>query len=292
MRPKRLLNHLLLLIANFALGANAPDQPPARIEPPVKVATATKDAPFVNGLGMLFVPVPIAAGPTRGQRLLFSVWDTRVQDYAVFVKETERDWPEVDFAQGPTHPAVNVSWEDAHAFCAWLTQREVAAGRIGAHDRFRLPTDYEWSCAVGIGRLEKVPGTPASKSGKVKNVYPWGMHWPPPKGAGNYLPSVAVDDFEKTSPVGSFPANECGLYDMGGNVWQWCEDPWKKDDFRVLRGASWFNFDAPSLLSSARINRDKTERYDENCGFRCVLAEEVPAPATGNPASPSPGKKR
>jgi formylglycine-generating enzyme required for sulfatase activity len=215
-----------------------------------------------------------------------------VQDYAAFVKETQRDWPEVDFAQGPTHPAVNVSWEDAHAFCAWLTFREFGTSKVGAPVRYRLPIDYEWSCAVGLGRLEKVAGTPAAKSGKVKDVYPWGTQWPPPKGAGNYLPSVGVDNFEKTSPVGSFAANAYGLYDMGGNVWQWCEDRWKKDDFRALRGGSWFNFDAPSLLSSARINRDKTERYDETCGFRCVLVVEALPAVPGYSVSPSPGKKR
>ena len=132
-------------------------------------ATATKDAPYVNTLGMRFVPVPITGGPTAGQgelapghqpplvpgaatSVLFSVWDTRVQDYAEFVKETKREWPKPEFQQGPTHPAVMVSWDDATAFCAWLTERERKAGKLGANERYRLPSDHEWSCAVGLAR--------------------------------------------------------------------------------------------------------------------------------------------
>jgi serine/threonine protein kinase len=100
---------------------------------------SSKDAPFVNTLGMKFVPVPILGG----QRVLFSVWDTRVQDYEVFVQETGREWPKADFPQEPVHPAVNVSWDDALLFCQWLTAREQAAGRLGTHERYRLPSDHE-----------------------------------------------------------------------------------------------------------------------------------------------------
>ncbi|MDP1590426.1 MAG: serine/threonine-protein kinase, partial [Prosthecobacter sp.] len=60
---------------------------------------ATKDKPFVNNLGMKFVPVPISGGPTDGKTVLFSMWDTRVQDYEVFANETQRAWPKPDFEQ-------------------------------------------------------------------------------------------------------------------------------------------------------------------------------------------------
>ncbi len=126
-----------LVIAMLAVGAffalnqrHSSSSPQASIGPvspspslPVSSSpsSATQAAPFINTLGMKFVPVPISGGPTDQQRVLFSVWDTRVQDYERFAKETQRDWPKPDFEQGPTHPAVMVSWEDATAFCQWLT---------------------------------------------------------------------------------------------------------------------------------------------------------------------------
>jgi tRNA A-37 threonylcarbamoyl transferase component Bud32 len=152
----------------------------------ITTPVATEENLFENTLGMKFVPVPILGGPTGGQRVLFSVWDTRVQDYEAFVKETKRDWPKPDFPQGPTHPAVNVSWADAQLFCQWLTERERKAGKLGASEVYRLPTDHEWSCAAGIGEREVAAKLPAVKSGKIGDVYPWGAQWPPPKGAGNY----------------------------------------------------------------------------------------------------------
>jgi serine/threonine protein kinase len=251
---------------------------------------ATKEAPFVNTLGMKFVPVPILGGPTGGQRVLFSVWDTRVQDYEAFVKETKRERLKADFPQGPTHPAVNVNWEDAQLFCQWLTSREQTASRLPAEWRYRLPSDHEWSCAVELGAREDAAKLPVEKSAKIDDAFPWGSGWPPRKGAGNHAgeelrPALAAgkypsvkdvipgydDSFVNTSPVGSFPANAYGLYDMGGNVWQWCED-WfdasHKD--RVLRGDSWLTRDRNSLLSSYRYRHGPGGRLND-FGFRCVL---------------------
>ncbi len=276
---------------------------------------------------MKFVPVPIlgparnasrsdaGGGPTGGQpsrqargpepaegRVLFSVWDTRVQDYGVFIQETKREWPKADFPQEPTHPAVYVSWEDAQLFCQWLTAREHAAGRLGANERYRLPSDHEWSCAVGIGAREDAAKLPSEKDGKITDAFPAGTQWPPQKGAGNYageelqperetgkfktakalaadkagggefVASGYNDGFVNTSPVGSFAANQFGLHDLGGNVRQWCEDWFDQDQTeRVLRGASWNGRRRSVLLSSARNRNAPTNRghYD---GFRCVLA--------------------
>jgi hypothetical protein len=76
-------------------------------------AQATKDKPFTNTLGMKFVPVQIASGPSGGQRVIFSIWETRAQDYEAFAEATQRSWPKPTFAQEATHPAVFISWADA-----------------------------------------------------------------------------------------------------------------------------------------------------------------------------------
>jgi formylglycine-generating enzyme required for sulfatase activity len=274
----------------------------------VTPATATKDTPFVNTLGMKFVPVPVTGGPTDKKRVLFSVWHARVKDYEVFAKETKRGRRKVEFAQEHTHPVVNVDWDDAGAFCVWLTDRERAAGKIGANERYRLPSDHEWSCAVGIGEREDAAKLPAEKSGNFSNEFPWGTQWPPPAGAGNYageeLRSVLAagkfwmktspgvldgyqDGFVNTSPVGSFPANRYGLYDIGGNVWQWCEDWFDKNQTRrTCRGASIADSPRNYLLSSSRHPLDPGW-YGPNRGFRCVLELE-PAPAkTAGESSPA-----
>jgi formylglycine-generating enzyme required for sulfatase activity len=82
------------------------------------------------------------------------------------------------------------------------------------------------------------------------------------------------DDFVNTSPVGSFAANRFGLYDMGGNVWQWCEDWFDKDQKdRVLRGAAWNIRDRGYLLSSSRYPRAPATRLSH--GFRCVVGMSV-----------------
>jgi hypothetical protein len=238
----------------------------------VKPESATKFAPFVNSLGMKFVPVEITGGPTSGKRVLFGIWDTRVQDYAEFAQAQGITPAKADFEQEPADPVVNVSWDEAQSFCQWLTATERASGRIGGQEGYRLPSDHEWSCADGLGLKEKPEASPAIKCGKLEKLYPWGTKWPPPKEYGNYDPLLRVDKFRNTSPVGSFPPNEFGLCDMSGNVWQWCEDWYDAKHLgRVLRGGSYFGEDAINLACSYRsFSRPGTEYFDH--GFRCVLA--------------------
>lgn len=83
---------------------------------------------------------------------------------------------------------------------------------------------------------------------------------------------MKVDDYDHTSPVGSFAANQFGLCDLGGNVWECCGDFYdEQDGQRVLRGASCYNNSAAHLLSSHRNGYQSDGRLD-SIGFRCVLA--------------------
>jgi len=216
-------------------------------------------------LGMKFVPVP-------GTEVQFCIWETRMKDYAAYAAANagvDASWKSPEFTQADTHPVVMVNWEDANAFCEWLTKKEMAEGKIKAGQKYRLPTDAEWSVAVGLGK--EVGDTPEEKDGGIKDVYPWGKEWPPAVGAGNYYKSLKVDNFEYTSPVGSFAANKLGLHDMGGNVWEWCEDKYSPaaKAVRVLRGASWGIYGG-FLLSSFR-DCSAPDFRGSDFGFRCVL---------------------
>jgi hypothetical protein len=243
--------------------ANKPEPPKTEPKPEAKIPANA----FVNTLGMPFVP-------GTGTEVQFSIWETRVKDYAAYAAANpvvDGNWKKPVFKQADTHPVVRVSWEDAQAFCAWLTKKELAEGKIKAGHKYRLPTDTEWSGAVGLGKEKG--NTPEEKRGGIKDVYPWGKEWPPPVGAGNYVKSLNVDNFEYTSPVGSFAANKLGLHDMGGNVSEWCEewyDPAAKA-YRVLRGASWFYYGPGYLLSSYRNFLTPGGRDYYFVGFRCVL---------------------
>ena len=130
---------------------------------------------------------------------------------------------------GPTQPVVGVSWHDAQAFCRWLT-RETGV----AH---RLPTEAEWEAAA--------------RGGLVGEPYPWGRELPDSGGRyrANYYPNDFADDgFALSAAVASFPPNGYGLFDMAGNVSEWCADqntppggatPFAATDYRVRKGGSW-----------------------------------------------------
>jgi formylglycine-generating enzyme required for sulfatase activity len=253
-------------------------------------SAATKESPFINSLGIPFVPIP--RFETR-----FAVWPVRVQDYEAYCMASGAQFTQVPFSQDSDHPIVGVTWNDAIEFCIWLTGKERAEGKINEKTVYRLPTDLEWSAAVGLPH-EPEP-TPEKRHLKAPG-YPWGLRWPPPRNAGNYehrrdgdhfglkfrmllgkkhaddweenlnqgigdrqhgynmlgegrnteaffkteyhkwLSSwKPVDEFEFTSPVQSFAPNSLGIYDLGGNVWEWCmEDNARKEC--VLRGASFW----------------------------------------------------
>jgi formylglycine-generating enzyme len=160
-----------------------------------------------------------------------------------------------------SHPVVLVTYEDAAAYCRWLSD---------ALDRpARMPTEAEW---------EK-----AARCGSEGTRYPWGQEIDPSQ--ANFLADPAVKHERGTRPTGTYPPNSYGLYDMIGNVWEWVSD-WYAPDYyglgddrdprgpaagsmRIVRGGSWVNDDL-SMLRCAYRHRVPPDTYAYSMGFRIV----------------------
>jgi len=218
--------------------------------------------PWTNSLGMRFAPLP-------GTPNLLSIWDTRVMDYRAFVASANytknMGWTNATYANSEANPVVFVSYEDAVSFCLWLTTNAQSKGILKTNQFYCLPSDQDWSRAVGIPPEKEKGATPKERSEDVPDVYPWGK-WPPPKDTGNFQAKA------KLTPVGSFPPIR-GFYDLSGNVWQWCSDlfdnPPNQD--RVLRGGAWDTTRPNELLSSFRSSLGPHINTRNNVGFRCLL---------------------
>ncbi|TDU80908.1 serine/threonine protein kinase [Prosthecobacter fusiformis] len=219
-----------------------------------------------NGLGLRLVPL--------GDVMIASV-ETRRRDYLEYVKATNARRPgNIDNdGRGGTQPIVGIDREEARAFCAWLTERERNAGLIGPKDRYRLPTDEEWSRAVGLP-LER-GATPAERNGRIRGIYPWGFDWPPPPNSENLADTNAgrrtsiegfipgyEDRFPQLGAVGAFLPNERGISGLGGNASEWVDTdyepgaksvPKSKKLLGTVRGGNWQTFNPDELLSSVRI---------------------------------------
>jgi serine/threonine protein kinase len=237
-----------------------------------------------NGIQMHFAPL--------GKDLMISIWETRVSDYALFVKESGHIAPRpAFFAQTPDHPVVNVSRDDAVAFCDWLTTRERKAERIAQSHAYRLPTDLEWSLMAGLEEEEGI--SPGWRDAHKQKVYPWGTDWPDGEKVGNFadmsadgIPGVLSDrtiagyddGFPYTAPVGSFLPNNLGLFDLSGNVQEWVEDEYLKFGIHalgVLRGGGWNTYQTENLYTGSR-NAVPPTYQDSIYGFRVVLAKVPP----------------
>jgi formylglycine-generating enzyme required for sulfatase activity len=185
-------------------------------------------------------------------------------------------WRDPGFTQSDTHPVVCVSWNDAKAFCDWLRRKESGV--------YRLPTEAEWEYACRSGS---------------STTFCWGDNADDGSGWCNAADLTAKEKFSGwttfnwrdgyiyTAPFGNFRSNSFGLYDMHGNVWEWCND-WYDEDYysqspivdpqgpssgtyRVLRGGSWINY--PRYCRSA-VRDGSTPGYRiYSLGFRVVFLD-------------------
>jgi formylglycine-generating enzyme required for sulfatase activity len=221
-----------------------------------------------------------------GTTILMCIHETRRKDYGAYAAanpSVSSVWRNNQFEGVPVsptddHPVIQVTPEDAENFCAWLSKKE--------NRTYRLPTDREWSFAIGIGSRES-PDTPPDKlSGASKDEYPWGKQWPPPPGIGNLSDATSVesfparvsiegyrDDFATTAPVMSFAPNALGIYDLTGNVWEWTRSfMGQSTRMRSVRGGSWGTREPRELLSSGRGSA--SVRTNDR-GFRVVAEAEA-----------------
>jgi formylglycine-generating enzyme required for sulfatase activity len=196
--------------------------------------------------------------PVPGTKILLSKTEFTVGEWKLYLKaEGLPDWkqPSTEFEQNDEHPVVNVNWNEAKQFCAWVSK---VTGK-----EWRLPTNSEWEAAVGTDK------------------YPWGDYYPPNWDDGNYAVAedgqddpakVGVDGIKGTAPVGSFKMNVLGFYDLGGNASEWMWDGLdKKTGKRELRGVSWRNFSAELCTVATRGNFIPGHR-NGSLGFRVALS--------------------
>jgi sulfatase modifying factor 1 len=193
-------------------------------------------------------------------------------------------WRNVGYPwQTDEHPVVNVSWNDAIAFCEWLSRKE--------RQTYRLPTEAEWEYACRAGTTTRYwCGDDAEGLARVANVSDATAKAKYPR--LDYTIN-GTDGYVFTAPVGSFRANAFGLHDMHGNAWQWCADWYggeyysvssaddpvgpKSGECRVLRGGSWS--DSPDMMRSAQRNWGEPDRRNINAGFRVARSLQSPLPS-------------
>lgn len=229
------------------------------------------ESDYINSIGMEFVKIPAGEfmmGSLSGEEDS----DDEVPVNKVTIQEafylgkfevTQEQWREViganpSYFEGDDHPVEQVSWDDAKEFIRKLNEME-------GTDKYRLPSEAEWEYACRAGTTTGYSfGDDESELGD----YAW------------------YDDNsgDKTHPVGQKKPNHWGLYDMHGNVWEWCQDRYYSDYngapsdgsaredgnsfYRVKRGGCWLSY-AGNCRSAAR-GSDDTDRHIYFLGFRVL----------------------
>lgn len=239
---------------------------------PAQQAPAQANYSFVLDLGadekLVFVwikPLRMWAGRYEVSNGQFRRYDAAHDSTNVVGRDMDTD----------VQPVVNVSWEDAHNYCGWLNRRY--GSLIPPNAVFRLPTEQEWETYARCGD---------------QRTYPWGNQWPPP-GSYNYRGTEGSgfiyslfqreqfirghdDGYVVSAPVTKSGANEWGLFGVGGNVWEWCENWWDADQAqRAIRGAAWNN-EKEATLRVAHRAASPPDSKNESIGFRVVIGPPMP----------------
>ncbi len=211
-------------------------------------------------------------------------WGFTAGEQPSLVQKPEFNWQNTGWDQADDAPVVNVSWNDATAFCRWLSEKERAT--------YRLPTDVEWEYACRAGTTSRywVGESPQNLLGSenVADVDYYrevlGQELPPQNIQRGYDMGMIVkgsDHFAFTAPVASFKANAFGLFDLHGNASTWCLDRYAVDgrklvesqgptvgSLHVARGGNWQFF--PAFCRSATRFFYEPSRREPSIGLRVV----------------------
>jgi formylglycine-generating enzyme required for sulfatase activity len=255
---------------------HTPPPPPSTPTPlPTNTpAPETQETEEVSGIAVREAMVEIPAGPfilgndnsdpneAPAQDMdlpafMIDAYEVTNADFAAFAEatgymtyreqqESPQNWRSAYTESKDNHPVVFVTFEDAQAFCKW-------AGK-------RLPTEFEWEKAA---------------RGPEGLLYPWGNEYDPT------LLNGKDSGLRGTTSVGSYPANDYGLFDMAGNVKEWADSPYVaypgsdyqdshySSDYRGIRGGGWFD-EAEYVLSTNRNGGDPKITANDDIGFRCA----------------------